>query len=48
MKAPVDCSVQGSRSAHAFREQGGTLTEYVNVRGSKRAVEQSPGMRKFV
>ena len=30
----------GSWSAHALREQGGTLTEDVQLRGSKRAVER--------
>ena len=48
MEAVDGGSVQGLRSAHALREQGGTLTEDIQLRGSKRAVEQSPGMREFV
>ena len=45
MEAANGGSVQGS---HALREKGGTLIEDVQLRGSKRAGEQSLGMREFV
>ena len=37
----------GVTFAHALREQEGTLTEDVQLRGSKRAVEQYLSMREF-
>ena len=42
------CSVQDSRYAHTLPEQGGTLTEDVQLGRSKRVVEQSLDVREFV